>query len=127
MKVKCLKNVLETKSDTKLVENFIPCMTNVFLVERKRLPSEPLDIIFEQCTCWNHICTYLMSYLYMLESHLYILGVLFVYAGSIFVQYTWAGTQSVCRRDRLSVAYLTPCMRNVSLSHHHHHHHQHQH
>ena len=66
-----MKNVLEAKSDTKLEENFIACMTNVFLVERKRLPSEPLDIIFEQCTCGNHICTYLMSYLYMLETYLY--------------------------------------------------------
>ena len=70
--MECLKNVLETKSDAKLVENFIPCVTNVFLVERKRLPSEPLDIIFEPCTCWNHICTYLLSYLYMLETYLYI-------------------------------------------------------
>ena len=75
-------------------------------------------------TTWYHIWT-----VHMLESHLYLLAVIFVHAGNIFVyciciflQYR-AGVQSVCRLDRLSVAYLTPCMRNVSLSHHHHHHH----
>ena len=76
-------------------------------------------------TTWYHILT-----VHMLESYLYILDAIFVHAGNIFVQCTSifaqyrAGIQNVCRRDRLSVAYLTPCMRNVSLSHHHHHHHQ---
>lgn len=60
------------------------------------------------CTCWKHICKCTCIY------------------ANTFVQYR-ARIQSVCRRDRPSVAYLTPCMRNVSLSHRHHHHYHHQH